>query len=85
LKTDFPKDTHPEDAVKAIYRQNLTSDEIIYRDVKEVFSALTQKTEEGRQKNFLGRYKSQLVLDWQMLMRIYEKDFLFLAEYGKIV
>jgi len=63
----------------------LTSEENIYRDVKEVFTLLTQKTEEGRQKNFIGRYKSQLVLDWQMLMRIYEKDFLFLAEYGKIV
>lgn len=42
LKTDFPKESHPEEAVKAIYRQHLTSEEIVYRDVKEVFTALTQ-------------------------------------------
>ena len=69
-------------------KQNAGSDgtvEFIYKDVREVFTALTEKTEEGRQKNFLGRYKSPLVLEWQLLMRIYEKDNLYLAEYGKIV
>ena len=71
--------------MKAIFRQYLTTEETVYRDVKEVFTAMTTRTEEGRQKNFIGRYKSQLVLDWQMLMRIYEKDFLYLAEYSKII
>lgn len=50
-----------------------------------MFRELTENTQEGRQKNFIGRYKSQLVVDWQLLLRIYEKDNLFLAEYGKIV
>jgi hypothetical protein len=36
-------------------------------------------------KSFLGRYKSPLMLDWQLLLRIYDKDSLYLAEYGKIV
>jgi hypothetical protein len=57
----------------------------LYGEVREVFAGLTERTEEGRNKNFLGRYKSHLVLEWQVLMRIYEKDNLYLAEYGKVV
>lgn len=50
-----------------------------------MFIGLSEKSEECRQKSFLGRYKSQLTIDWQILLRIYEKDNLYLAEYGKIV
>ena len=79
---------HAEEAVKNIHKgliQGKTTEEFVYRDAKDVFVALTEKTEEGKQKNFIGRYKSQLVIDWQLLLRIYEKDNLYLSEYGKIV
>jgi len=59
--------------------------DFLYKDAKAVFEALTERTEEGRQKTFLGRYKSPLVNEWQILLRIYERDNLYLAEYGKIV
>ncbi len=74
----------------AIHKELIASkgsnpEDFIYKDAKEVFLKITEGTEEGRQKNFIGRYKSQLAVDWQLLLRIYEKDNLFLAEYGKIV
>lgn len=101
LRADFPGQSHPEQAVRDLFRQAVqiqaktaspaggeaenAEDAFLYAEVKEVFRGLTEGTEEGRNKNFLGRYKSQLVLDWQVLMRIYEKDNLYLAEYGKVV
>lgn len=39
-------------------------EDFIYKDAKEVFVKITEGTEEGRQKNFIGRYKSQLAVDW---------------------
>ena len=79
--------SHPEEAVRNIHKTliNNGTGEFVYRDAKEVFVALTERTEEGKQKNFIGRYKSQVAIDWQLLLRIYEKDNLYLAEYGKIV
>mmetsp|Transcript_25188 Transcript_25188/g.18975 ORF Transcript_25188/g.18975 Transcript_25188/m.18975 type:complete len:83 (-) Transcript_25188:1210-1458(-) len=56
-----------------------------FRVAKEVFRLMTETTEEGRQKNIFGRYKSTLVKDWQLLIRIYESDNLYLAELGKYV
>ena len=44
--------------------QGRSTEDFVYRDAREVFVALTEKTEEGKQKNFIGRYKSQLVIDW---------------------
>ena len=35
-----------------------------YLEVKELFRRLTEETKEEGAKNFLGRYKSQLTLDW---------------------
>ena len=86
LRNDFPT-AHQEEAVKSIQKlwsQGMTGD-FVYKDAKAVFEALTERTEEGRQKTFLGRYKSPLVNEWQILLRIYERDNLYLAEYGKIV
>jgi hypothetical protein len=47
--------------VRDIYKKNIqpkSTEEFIYKDAKDIFEALTANTEEGRQKNFLGRYKS---------------------------
>jgi hypothetical protein len=90
LRTNYPV-KHLEAAVVSIHKELIApkgaanSEEFIYKDAKEVFVRITEGTEEGRSKNFIGRYKSQLAIDWQLLLRIYEKDNLFLAEYGKIV
>ena len=43
---------------------------------------LVLKSKEGEQ-NFLGQYKGQLAQDWYMLIRLYEKDSLYRAEYAK--
>ena len=88
LRNDFPLQSHSEEAIRTIHKNliaNKSLEDFLYKDAKEVFEALITQTEEGRQKSFLGRYKSQLVIDWQLLLRIYEKDNLFLAEYGKII
>jgi hypothetical protein len=89
LRLGFPRATTTEEALKQIYANRIEKaggeGEFIYGQAKEVFQELIEKTEEGKQKNFIGRYKSQLVIDWQLLLRIYEKDNLYLAEYGKIV
>jgi len=50
-----------------------------------VFRQLTENTDEGKQTNFFGRYSSQLVKDWQMLIRIYEYENLYLGELCKVV
>jgi hypothetical protein len=87
LRTGFPIN-HTEQAVKDLYKRKIqgkSDGDFLYQDAKEVFQGLTEGTEEGRQKNIIGRYKSQLVVDWQLLLRIYEKDNLYLAEYGKTV
>ena len=89
LRSNYPV-KHPEEAVTKVHKEFIAgkgteAEDFVYKDAKQVFTKLTEGTEEGRQKNFLGRYKSQLVVDWQLLLRIYEKDNLYLAEYGKIV
>jgi len=89
LRSNYPM-KHQEAAVAAIHKDLIASkganpEDFVYKDAKEVFVRITEGTEEGRQKNFIGRYKSQLAIDWQLLLRIYEKENLFLAEYGKIV
>lgn len=87
LRLNYPVN-HNEEAVRNIYKTLILgkqTDEFLYRDAKQVFHSLVDNTDEGKQKNFIGRYKSQLVIDWQLLLRIYEKDNLYLAEYGKIV
>ncbi len=52
LRTSYPHGTHPEEAVKKIYKEVIQgktgSDEFIYKDAKEVFTKLTETTEEGR-------------------------------------
>ena len=57
----------------------------MYKDYREVFAELVERSEEGRQKTFLGRYKSPLVLEWQLLIKIYESNSVYLAEYGRII
>lgn len=85
LRNEFPS-THAEDTVKKLKKTiQDKGEDFIYKDAKEVFQTLVEKTEEGKQKTFLGNYKSQLVYDWQLLLRIYEADNLYLAEYGKII
>ncbi|CDW76193.1 UNKNOWN [Stylonychia lemnae] len=85
LRNTFPNN-HAEEAIKKL-KQGIAQkgEEFLYRDAKDVFEKLTTNTEEGKQKSFLGRYKSPLVIEWQLLLRIYESDLLYLAEYGKII
>eukprot|EP00347_Sterkiella_histriomuscorum_P024302 403331603 len=85
LRQQFPA-THSEEAIKQIKQQIANKGEdFLYKDAKQVFTDLTTNTEEGKQKSFFGKYKSPIVQDWQLLLRIYETDLLYLAEYGKIV
>jgi hypothetical protein len=89
LRSNYPV-KHQEAAVVGIHKDLIAAkcaspEDFVYKDAKDVFVRITEGTEEGKQKNFIGRYKSQLAIDWQLLLRIYEKDNLFLAEYGKIV
>lgn len=43
------------------------------------------KETEKDSKNFLGMYGSQRMKDWQEVLRLYQKDCLFLAECGAIL
>lgn len=66
LRSDFPA-THAEEVVRNIHKQLIAQkgpDEFLYKDAREVFIGLSEKSEECRQKSFLGRYKSQLTIDW---------------------
>lgn len=67
------------------FNSSVSSIQDDYRLAKEVFKRITETTEEGKQKNLFGRYKSPLVKEWQLLLRIYESDYLYLAEFGKCI
>ncbi len=43
------------------------------------------KETEADTKNFLGMYGSQRMKDWQEILRLYQKDCLYLAECGAIL
>ena len=64
LRNEFPQN-HKEESVRKIktFIQE-KGDTFLYKDAKEVFRMLTETTEEGKQKSFLGYYTSELVKNW---------------------
>ncbi len=93
LQQDFPQ-LHSEKGVNLVrefmhqqLKENQQNQVVQneYRLAKKVFTRLIEQTEEGKLKTLFGSYKSPLVKEWQLLLRIYESDNLYLAEYGKCV
>ena len=54
-----------------------------YLQSKEVFARLLQTTEVDKGKTVFGNYSSESIYDWENIIKLYEKNNLYLADCGK--
>ena len=86
IETLFNSDKEDFQKIKKMFKvfENAPIDSISYNDYSKLYQQLI-KTNEAKEKTFLGNYKSPFIYNAYILDYLYQKNNLYLAENSKII
>ena len=86
IETLFNSDKEDFQKIKKMFKvfENAPIDSISYNDYSKLYQQLI-KTNEAKEKTFLGNYKSPFIYNAYILDYLYQKNSVYLAENAKII
>ena len=86
IETLFGSDKEDFQKIKKMFKvfENAPIDSISYNDYSKLYQQLI-KTNEAKEKTFLGNYKSPFIYNAYILDYLYQKNSVYLAENAKII